>query len=95
MVTVGDSSQLSEITLAMKFKVNSHELAKVNNIFGENVFPNDVLKVPHLENEDVQQPERESSICDALEEMNMTDEGESNLELTRNAVTSLNDPRLL
>ena len=38
----------SLLQISMKFRVNSHELANVNNIFGETIFPNDVLKVPPL-----------------------------------------------
>lgn len=53
----------------------------MNNIFGENIFPNDVLKVPEVQVEEVvngpEQSSRSSSLCDALDEMNM-DEGDNN-----------------
>ena len=53
----------------------------MNNIFGESIFPNDVLKVPEVQVEEVvngpEQSSRSSSLCDALDEMNM-DEGDHN-----------------
>ena len=97
VVQPGDSL----LKVSMMFKVNRTELSKVNNIFGENIFPNDVLKVPEVqvEAEEVvngpEQSSRSSSLCDALDEMNMTDEGDQSSELTRNAVISHNDPKLI
>ena len=96
VVQPGDSL----LKVSMMFKVNRAELIKVNNIFGENLFPNDVLKVPEIqvEVEEVvngpEQSSRSSSLCDALDEMNI-DEGDQSSALTRNAVISLNDPKLI
>jgi len=38
----------SLLKIAMMHKVRSQELANVNNIFGDTIFPNLVLKVPFI-----------------------------------------------
>ena len=77
VVQPGDSL----LKVSMMFKVNRNELSKVNNVFGDNIFPNDVLKVPEVQVEEVvngpEQSSRSSSLCDAMDEMNM-EEGDQN-----------------
>ena len=41
VVQPGDSL----MKISMKFKVNSKELANINNIFGETIFPNQVSRI--------------------------------------------------